>query len=288
MSVNSNGILVKQVAKKMKRKQILRAIDVTVQPGETVGIVGCNGSGKTTLLRIMAGIMYADQGEVYVNGSRIRPGLVGNIPTSIGILIEQPSFLPHFSGFDNLYLLAEIRNQLSKQDIKNIMLQVGLDPDDRKKVKSYSLGMRQRLGIAQAVMEQPAVLLLDEPTNGLDEEGLQMFVDVWQAQVQRKAAIVFVSHQKEEIKRYCDKVYQLEEGCLSLLRENKLYRWQLVFENMEMLEQMYQLEPTLQLTERVNGYPACSLAGIWENEAQVIAYLQQHQMVAQEIKELQL
>lgn len=283
MTYASKGILIKTVSKKLSSKQILHHVHLEVQPGETVGITGENGSGKTTLLRMIAGIIYADQGEVYVNGKKIHPGFVGNIPASIGILIEHPAFLPQFTGFENLYMLAGIRNKISKQTIKDCMNQVGLDPNNRKLVKSYSVGMRQRLGIAQAIMEQPQVLLLDEPTNGLDEAGLEMFFDVWSEQVQRKTAIILVSHQKNEIKQYCDKVYHIEHGSLSLSQENRTYRWKIVLENMEVLERMYEVTPALQLTDRVHGYPACMITGTWENRAQVENYLKQNNIVAVEV-----
>ncbi|GAC42651.1 ABC transporter ATP-binding protein [Paenibacillus popilliae] len=283
MPYESKGILIKTVSKKLGRKQILQHVHLEVQPGETVGITGENGSGKTTLLRIIAGIIYADQGEVYVNRKKIQPGFVGNIPTSIGILIEHPAFLPQFTGFENLYMLAGIRNKISKQTITDCMQQVGLDPNNRKLVKSYSVGMRQRLGIAQAIMEQPQVLLLDEPTNGLDEAGLTMFYELWSEQVQRKTAIILVSHQKSEIQQYCDKVYLIEHGHLSLSQEHRTSSWTIVLKSMEELERMYQVTPTLQLTDRVHGNPACIISGTWENRAQVDHYLKQNNIVAVEV-----
>ncbi|MGZ4123745.1 MAG: ATP-binding cassette domain-containing protein, partial [Tumebacillaceae bacterium] len=128
MTHENAGIQIKDVSKKLGRKPILNGINLYVQPGETVGIIGTNGSGKSTLLRIIAGLMYPDQGQVTINGEQIKPGFVGNIPSSIGVLIEHPAFLPQFSGLQNLLMLAEIRNIIEKQDVIDILRKVGLDP----------------------------------------------------------------------------------------------------------------------------------------------------------------
>lgn len=214
MSKFEEGVQVKQITVKIGGNLILNGISLTVHPGETVGIIGANGCGKTTLLRVLAGLIYPDKGEVFVKGRTIKPGFVGNIPSSLGIMIENPAFLPQFSGFRNLKMLADIRGKIGKDQVEDMMRKMGLDPGDRKPVRSYSLGMRQRLGIAQALMENPEVLLLDEPTNGLDESGVESFSIQLKEQTRRGAAVLLVSHQKDEIVRYCDGVYRLSEGTL--------------------------------------------------------------------------
>ncbi|MGN7472067.1 ABC transporter ATP-binding protein [Brevibacillus sp. SAFN-007a] len=202
------------VCKKLGRNPILEDVTLSVHAGEVVGIVGTNGSGKTTLLRLATGLVYPDKGHVYVGGKKIYPGLLGVLPTSVGAVIETPSFLPQYSGLKNLTLLASIRGKISQETVVSTMRKMGLDPSNKKAVQKYSLGMRQRLAIAQAIMENPDVLLLDEPTNGLDEQGVEIFSTVIQEQVQRGAAILMVSHHKEEIDKYCDRVFRLENRTL--------------------------------------------------------------------------
>ncbi|MGG1657818.1 ABC transporter ATP-binding protein [Brevibacillus sp. NRS-1366] len=203
-----------QVFKKLGKKSILEDINLSVHAGEVVGIVGTNGSGKTTLLRLVTGLVYPDQGDVFVGGNKIHPGLLGVLPTSVGAVIESPSFLPQYSGLKNLTLLADIRGKTSLHTVISTMKKMGLDPSNKKAVQTYSLGMRQRLAIAQAIMENPDILLFDEPTNGLDEQGVNIFSSIMQEQVQRGTAIIIVSHNNDEITRYCDRVFGLENCTL--------------------------------------------------------------------------
>lgn len=161
MILNEPVISMRSVAKKLGNNEVLRDVNLDIFPGEVVGIVGKNGSGKTTLLRIIIGLMYPTKGEVIIEGKSVLPGLLGNLPTNVGALIETPSFLPQFTGLENLRMLASIRNEISAETIRNIMHEVGLLPDNRKSVAKYSLGMRQRLGISQAIMENPKIVLLD-------------------------------------------------------------------------------------------------------------------------------
>ncbi|MFD2368852.1 ABC transporter ATP-binding protein [Brevibacillus sp. GCM10020057] len=206
------------VFKKLGKKTILEDINLSVHAGEVVGIVGTNGSGKTTLLRLATGLVYPDQGHVYVGGNKIYPGLLGVLPTSVGAVIETPSFLPQYSGLKNLTLLAGIRGKISQDTVISTMRKMGLDPSSKKTVHTYSLGMKQRLAIAQAIMENPDVLLFDEPTNGLDEQGVNIFSTVMQEQIQRGTAILIVSHHKDEIEEYCDRVFSLENRTLKQKR----------------------------------------------------------------------
>lgn len=216
---NQDALYLHGVAKSFKKTTILRDVHLQVSKGEVVGIVGSNGSGKTTLLRMVMGLIYPDSGEVTVMGHKIVPGLLGNLPHKIGALIEHPLFLPQFSGFQNLSLLASIRNELGHDDIKAVLAEVGLDPTDRKIVNKYSLGMRQRLGIAQAIMEHPDVVLFDEPTNGLDVDGVDLFTNIVKKMTAQGTSFVIVSHRKEDIETLCDTVYKISDGSLTRMEE---------------------------------------------------------------------
>lgn len=205
------------VDKKLSGKQILSDVNLTVASGEVIGIVGANGSGKTTLLRLATGLMYADGGAVFIAGQQVRPGLVGRLPLGVGALIENPAFLPQLSGYKNLSLLAEIRGEIDGRVVSETMTRVGLDPNSRKAVRTYSLGMKQRLGIAQAIMENPKVLVFDEPTNGLDTEGREMFSEIIREQATKGTAVMLVSHHQVEIDQFCDCVYKISESRLMQL-----------------------------------------------------------------------
>lgn len=214
MSINPAILKLNNVCKSFKGFQILHKVSLTVNQGEVIGIVGSNGSGKTTLLRIIMGLMYPDQGMVSVGGHEVVPGLLGNLPDRVGALIENPMFLPQFSGFQNLWLLASIRGELQKSDIEDIMRKVGLDPSNKRNVSKYSLGMRQRLGIAQAIMESPNLVLFDEPTNALDTEGVKRFNGIVREMVDEGTSFIVVSHRHEDITSLCDKVYKIDNGNL--------------------------------------------------------------------------
>lgn len=214
MSDNQSALRLEGVTKSFKGTVVLDDIDLTVNKGEVVGIIGSNGSGKTTLLRIIMGLTYPDKGNVIVGQNKVLPGLLGNLPDKVGALIEHPQFLPQFTGFQNLSFLAAIRGEIGSSDIAAVMQRVGLDPNNKKTVNKYSLGMKQRLGIAQAVMENPSLVLFDEPTNGLDEEGVDRFSSIVKSMVSKGAAFVIVSHRKEDITNLCSRVYKIENGKL--------------------------------------------------------------------------
>ncbi|MGE7920366.1 ABC transporter ATP-binding protein [Viridibacillus sp. NPDC093762] len=205
------NVKLNQVHKRLKKRTILDGIDLEVHENEIVGIVGPNGSGKTTILRLIAGLMYADQGEVYVNEQKIR---IGDFPKNIGILIETPSFIDSLSGLGNLILLARIQQRISENEIRQLMEQFKLNPDLKDPVKVYSLGMNQRLGLVQAFMERPDLLLLDEPTNALDEESKQIFYQLLKERCTNGSSAIVISHDREEVQLLCDRVYALEEGKL--------------------------------------------------------------------------
>ncbi len=150
---------------------VLKNVSISFEKGKIHGIVGRNGSGKTVLFKCICGLMHPEEGVILVNGKRV--GRDVDMPEDIGAIIEAPGFLPNYSGYKNLRFLANIRRKIGKEEILNVLKTVGLDPESRKHVGKYSLGMRQRLGIAQAIMEDPEILILDEPMNGLDNAGVQ-------------------------------------------------------------------------------------------------------------------
>ncbi|APC40069.1 ABC transporter ATP-binding protein [Clostridium estertheticum subsp. estertheticum] len=207
------------VSKKFKGIEILKNINLSINKGEVVGIIGTNGCGKTTLLRIIMGLIYPNEGEVIVDGNKVLPGLLGGLPTNVGALIETPIFLPHFTGYTNLHMLASIRNVINDDDIRSVIKLVGLDNNNKKSVGKYSLGMRQRLGIAQAIMENPVLVLFDEPTNGLDSNGVEIFSNIVNNMKSKGSSFIIVSHRKEEIDELCDSIYKIDGGSLTILRD---------------------------------------------------------------------
>lgn len=281
----ADGMLVYEgVSKKLGGKEVLKQINLSISEGEIVGIVGANGSGKTTLLRLATGLIYPDQGEIRVAGKPVRPGLLGDLPVSLGVLIESPSFLPYLSGLKNLLLLASIRDQVNESKVRESIQRVGLDPDLRKPVKTYSLGMRQRLGIAQAMMEDPAIYLFDEPTNGLDHQGVEMFSEILTERTDQGACVVLVSHDQEEINRFCDRVYRMESGSLESVREKRVKGWRLLVESLEDVEKTLLLISGSQMSERKNGLPTVICKGTWKDEVELRYYLDQHGIQPVEIQ----
>lgn len=202
-----------KVTKTFKKEQVLKETTVTFERGRITGIVGRNGSGKTVLMKIICGLLSPDSGSVVVNGERI--GKDVDFPSDIGIIIETPCFVPHQSAFTNLKNLAAIRGKIKDDRIREVIRLAGLDPDDRKRVGKFSLGMRQRLGIAQAVMENPALLVLDEPMNGLDKDGVEDMRRLFMKLRDEGKTILLCSHNAEDIAVLCDEVYEMEKGVLS-------------------------------------------------------------------------
>ena len=200
------------VVKRYGDKTVLNRISVSFEKGLIHGIVGRNGSGKTMLLKAICGFIPLSGGEIRVWGKAVKSG---RTPEGVGLIIEAPGFLPYYSGYRNLQILAGINGSVSGQRIRQVMELVGLDPGSRKWVSKYSMGMRQRLGIAQAVMEDPELLLLDEPMNGLDNQGVEdmrrLFLDF---KAQGKT-ILLASHSREDIQALCDRVYKMDAGTLS-------------------------------------------------------------------------
>ena len=203
-------IRVMDVSKSFGEETVLHHISYDFKEGRIYGIVGNNGSGKTVLMKCICGFMRQDKGKIYVNGAEI--GKDEDFPESLGMIIETPGFLPNVSGYKNLKILADLRARVGRQEIRASIAKVGLDPDMRKPVSKYSLGMRQRLGIAQAIMENPDVLILDEPFNGLDKNTvLKMRKLILDLRDQGKA-ILLASHNAVDIEELCDRVYEMEIG----------------------------------------------------------------------------
>lgn len=163
-------IIIENLSKTIKNNKILDNVNLTFESGHVYGLVGRNGSGKTMLLRAICGLIFPDSGKVIIDGKQLHKDI--SFPESCGIIIENTDLLPNFSAFDNLKMLSEIKNTANDNMIKSAIKSVGLDPDSKKKVKTFSLGMKQRLSIAQTLFEDPDILLLDEPTNALDEDGV--------------------------------------------------------------------------------------------------------------------
>lgn len=205
-------IEVQNVVKRFRDQVVLKNVSISFEKGQIHGIVGRNGSGKTVLFKCICGLMHPEEGVILVNGKRV--GRDVDMPEGIGAIIEAPGFLPNYSGYKNLRFLANIRRKIGKEEILNVLKTVGLDPESRKHVGKYSLGMRQRLGIAQAIMEDPKILILDEPMNGLDNAGVQ---DIRALLLELKAqgkTILLASHNHEDIAALCDTVHEMDDGVL--------------------------------------------------------------------------
>ena len=198
-------IIVDHVSLQIKNAKLLSDINISLHSGRVYGLRGRNGSGKTVLMKCICGFMRPTEGKVLVNGKVIHKDM--DFLPSAGIIIEEPGFFPNYSGFKNLKILAGIQNMISDDKIRQTMELVGLDSSMKKPVGKYSLGMRQRLGIAQAMMEDPEILILDEPTNGLDEDGVEWFRQFILEQKEKGKLILLASHSREDIEMLSDEVY---------------------------------------------------------------------------------
>lgn len=205
-------IEISHVSKSFQTYRALDDVSLDIEKGKIYGIIGRNGSGKTVLFKCICGFLKTDSGEIKVDGKTI--GKEIEAPQNAGIIIENPGFLPAYSGYQNLKFLADINKKIGKQEIRNVLEKVGLDPAMKKPVGKYSLGMRQRLGIAQAIMENPSLLILDEPMNGLDYQGVK---DVRKILLDLKAegkTILLASHNREDIAFLCDETVHIDHGKL--------------------------------------------------------------------------
>lgn len=206
------NIKISHVSKTIKNNPVIKDISMELQSGAVYGFKGINGSGKTMLMRLISGLIRPSQGEISMNGKILGKDI--SFPNSIGVFLENPAFLDAYSGFNNLKLLASIKSVASDDDIRNTLLRVGLDPNSNKKYKKYSLGMKQRLGIAAAIMEKPEIVILDEPTNSLDEDGVDLVKHIVRNEKERGALVVVSCHDEEILKGMSDEVFLLEQGRL--------------------------------------------------------------------------
>ena len=206
------NIKISHVSKTIKNNPVIKDVSMELQSGAVYGFKGINGSGKTMLMRLISGLIRPSQGEISMNGKILGKDI--SFPNSIGVFLENPAFLDAYSGFNNLKLLASIKSVASDDDIRNTLLRVGLDPDSNKKYKKYSLGMKQRLGIAAAIMEKPEIVILDEPTNSLDEDGVDLVKHIVRNEKERGALVIVSCHDEEILKGMSDEVFLLEQGRL--------------------------------------------------------------------------
>lgn len=201
-------IVIDKLTKSFKGKTVLEDVNMRLQEGRIYGIVGDNGSGKTVLLKLICGFMKPDSGTVTVNGKVI--GKDADFPENTGIIIEAPGFLPNYSGMKNLEYLASIRGKIGKEQIESAMKTVGLDPSSKLRVGKYSLGMKQRLGIAQAIMEDQQLLILDEPMNALDKDAVKEMRKLFLSFKASGKTMLVVSHNEGDISTLCDEVYEFD------------------------------------------------------------------------------
>lgn len=203
-------IEIKHLTKKFGDVSVIEDLSMVFEKGKIYGLVGRNGSGKTMLMKHILGFVHATSGSIIVDGKEIGKDI--DLPQNIGAIIENPGFLPEYSGVKNLRLLSMIRGKIGKTEVQEAMYTVGLDPASKKHVGKYSLGMKQRLGIAQALMEDPDILLLDEPMNGLDNEGVREIREILLQQKKNGKILVIASHNKEDIDVLCDEIFYLDKG----------------------------------------------------------------------------
>ncbi len=208
-------ISIKNMSLIIKKNTILRGINANFEKGKIHGLVGRNGSGKTMLMKCICGFVRPTSGEVRVRGKLV--GKEIDFPSDTGIIIEVPGFIPYYSGYKNLKLLADLNGTATKEAILDSMRRVGLEPGLKRHVRKYSLGMRQRLGLAQAIMEDPELLILDEPFNGLDKDGVEDMRKYLLDLKEQGKTILIASHTSEDIRLLCDTVSEMDKGELSCL-----------------------------------------------------------------------
>ena len=205
----------KNICKEYKGETVLKNVNFTLEPGQITGITGKNGTGKSIFLKMVAGLIIPDSGDILINGVKLKKG---QYPQDIGVLLDCTGFLPEYSAMENLLSIASIRKVAGKDEIEEIIERVGLDPKSGKSYKKFSLGMKQKLAIAQAFMEKPQILLLDEPMNSLDEESVQDIRALILSYVkENQASAIITSHYSEDIKALCSKVYEIKNKTFNCL-----------------------------------------------------------------------
>ena len=213
------AIKIENVNKSFGETVVLSNVNIEFEKGKVHGLIGRNGSGKTMLMKCICGFVPLSSGQIMINGKTLKKDF--DMPKDIGVIIETPGFLPSYNAYKNLKFLADIQGKISKQEIYDAISRVGLDPKSKKHVGKYSLGMRQRLGLAQAIMEDPDILILDEPMNGLDKDGV---ADMRNYLLDLKASgktILIASHSAEDIDVLCDTVHEMDNGVLTTIRSGK-------------------------------------------------------------------
>lgn len=214
-----NAISVMNLKMNFGEEQVLKGLSREFEAGKIHGIVGNNGSGKTVLMKCICGFLSPTEGRVVVDGKTI--GKDVDFPENIGIIIETPGFLPGLTGIKNLKVLASLKRKIGDEEIRNVIRKVGLDPDLKKPVSKYSLGMRQRLGIAQAIMEDPSILILDEPFNGLDKNGVMQMRKLIKELREEGKTIILASHNQADIDELCDTVCEMDAGVMTMVYDDK-------------------------------------------------------------------
>ena len=209
-------IRVENVNLMIKKQPILKNVSINFEEGKIHGLVGRNGSGKTMLMKCICGFVHVTEGEIWIQDKLVGKDM--DFPKDMGIIIETPGFIPYYSGMRNLQMLAGLNRKISKQKIVETMELVGLDFAMHRHVGKYSLGMRQRLGIAQAIMEDPDILVLDEPMNGLDNEGVEDIRKLLLDLKEQGKTILIASHNKEDIDVLCDDVWEMDKGVVTKVR----------------------------------------------------------------------
>ena len=212
-------IQLQNVTKRIKENTVLDNVSYTFKSGFVYGLYGQNGSGKTMLLRAISGLINLDSGSIFIDGEKLHDKI--EFPPETGIVIENMELLPECSAKRNLQMLAKIKNIADEKDIIFSLERVGLDPDSDKKVKKFSLGMKQRLNIAQAIFENQKIILLDEPTNALDEDAVQLIYKIIREEKSRGATIIVATHHKEDLKEESDVILKIAEGKIVEENENK-------------------------------------------------------------------
>ena len=203
-------IRTENATKSIRGALILDNVNVEFESGKIYGLQGPNGSGKTMLMRLVGGLIQPSSGEVFIDGKKL--GQSFDFPTSMGLLIENPAFLPNYTGLKNLELLAGIKDNVDLEQLRQTIRDVGLNPDDKRKYRKYSLGMKQRLGIAAAIMEKPELILMDEPTNALDDAGVEQICQLLQRERDRGALILMACHDAAILEKMADEIYTIYEG----------------------------------------------------------------------------
>ena len=203
-------ITLDKAAKTIHGAQVLKSVSLELVSGRVYGLMGPNGSGKTMLMRLACGLILPSSGSVEIDGKSL--GRDMDFPESVGLLIESPAFLPSYTGYKNLELLASIKGRVSAEDLRNALRDVGLEPADKRKYRKYSLGMKQRLGLAAAIMEKPDLLILDEPTNALDREGVKLVPELVKREKKRGALVLLTCHDSALLREMSDTIVLIEEG----------------------------------------------------------------------------